>query len=134
MKRVLLFGTFDIVHKGHLDFIRQAKQYGDYLIAIVARDRNVLKIKGKMPLQDEDARKKELERFGLFDEIILGSLGNPYEAVAEVNPDIICLGYDQKTYTDSLSEELGKKGMHPKIVRLEPYMPHKYKSSIINNR
>ena len=45
MKKVMVFGTFDGLHEGHLDFFRQAREYGDYLIVAVARDVNVKKIK-----------------------------------------------------------------------------------------
>jgi len=45
MKTVMTFGTFDIVHPGHIHFLQQAKTYGDRLITIVARDMNVQKFK-----------------------------------------------------------------------------------------
>ena len=48
MKKVIVFGTFDILHQGHLDFFRQAKQYGDYLIVAVAHDENVKKSRPKI--------------------------------------------------------------------------------------
>ena len=48
-KKVVIFGVFDIVHDGHLAFIREAKSHGDILIAIVARDNIVFNIKNKLP-------------------------------------------------------------------------------------
>ncbi|HEY4500387.1 MAG TPA: adenylyltransferase/cytidyltransferase family protein, partial [Candidatus Paceibacterota bacterium] len=50
MKRVMVFGTFDILHPGHLYFLRAAKKLGDYLIVSLARDVNVRKIKGRKAL------------------------------------------------------------------------------------
>ena len=47
MKKVILFGTFDIFHKGHKNFLEQAQEFGDYLIVVIARDKTVKKIKGK---------------------------------------------------------------------------------------
>lgn len=131
MKKVLLYGTFDIVHKGHLDFMRQAKENGDFLIIIVARDKNVKKIKGRMSMHDENKRLNDVKKAGIADKVMLGSLNNPYDAIMEIKPDIICLGYDQIAYTESLSEELEKRNLYPKIIRLNAYKPHKYKSSII---
>lgn len=63
---VLIFGTFDIFHKGHINFIKQARACGDSnstskstaLIAVIARDKTVLEIKGKLPKNNENKRKK----------------------------------------------------------------------------
>ena len=48
MTKVMVFGTFDYLHEGHKDFFRQAKQYGDELVVVVARDETVKQIKGKL--------------------------------------------------------------------------------------
>ena len=47
--KVMVFGTFDGLHPGHLSYFKQARKYGDYLIAIVALDENVLQFKGHRP-------------------------------------------------------------------------------------
>ena len=47
MKKVMCAGTFDIVHKGHIYFLEQAKKFGDYLVVVVARDSTSEKNKGK---------------------------------------------------------------------------------------
>ena len=49
IKKVMIFGTFDKFHPGHINFLKQSEQYGDYLIVVVARDITVKKLKGKMP-------------------------------------------------------------------------------------
>ena len=51
MKTVMAFGTFDLMHPGHEYFLRQAKKRGDYLIAVIARDSTVKKLKGKLSYQ-----------------------------------------------------------------------------------
>ena len=58
--KIMVFGTFDGLHKGHLDFFRQAKNFikNSYLIVSIARDKNVKKIKGDMPLLREKERAK----------------------------------------------------------------------------
>jgi len=60
--KVLVFGTFDILHKGHLNFFKQAREHGDYLIAVVARDRTVKEIKGKPPIESEKERLKNVAK------------------------------------------------------------------------
>ena len=129
--KVMLAGTFDIVHKGHIDMFRQAKELGDYLIVIVARDQNVRKLKGASPFHDENKRKAELEKIDIIDEIRLGSLGDPYKVIEEIRPDVICIVYDQGFFAEKLEDELEKRRMNAKIIRLKAHKPHKYKSSKI---
>jgi len=54
--RVMVFGAFDHLHPGHLDYFRQTRHFGDELVVVVARDKNVLKIKGRLPREDEKIR------------------------------------------------------------------------------
>jgi len=52
MIRVMTFGTFNIFHKGHEFYLREAKKFGDKLYVVVALDSTVLKIKDKLPKND----------------------------------------------------------------------------------
>lgn len=133
MKKVLVFGTFDGLHRGHLSLFNQARAYGDYLIVVLARDKTVQKVKKHSPAKNESERLKDLQECELINEVKLGHEDNPYKIIGEIKPDIICLGYDQKSFTDNLSEELRKIGLKTKIYRLKPYEPEKYHSSIIKN-
>ena len=139
--RVLVFGTFDGLHEGHLNFFKQAKEHGDYLIVVVGRDSTVEKLKGNPPKFYEQERWKAVQDSGLVDEARLGNQApagqklDPYKVVEEVHPDVICLGYDQTFFADKLAEELPKRGLsHIKIERLNAFEPEKYHSSIINNK
>lgn len=135
MKRVLVFGTFDIFHKGHESFLQQAKAQGDFLRVVVARDATVEKVKGRKTLHGELARKKEIEKSGLADEVVLGNLGDKFLIVKEYAPDVICLGYDQKFFIEELQTKLFEFGLkETKIMRLESYMPEKYKSSLLRGK
>ncbi|MBR9691787.1 adenylyltransferase/cytidyltransferase family protein [Candidatus Woesearchaeota archaeon] len=116
MKSVMVFGTFDILHKGHLSLFSQAKRYGDYLIAVVARDKTVEKVKGRKPRNNEKKRLKEVSKYA--DKAILGYIYDKQKIVKKYKPNVICLGYDQKDFIDGL-----------KFKRLKAYKPHKYKSS-----
>lgn len=136
----MLFGTFDIFHKGHKNFIAQAREYGDYLIAVIAKDKTILKIKNKLPKNNENERLSTVCQSGLVDKVILGSLTDKYAAIKKYQPDVICLGYDQNHFADGLFhptfESCGKskiKNLKSKImiVRLKPYKPDKYKSSLL---
>jgi FAD synthetase len=127
MKKILCFGTFDGLHPGHISFLRQARKYGDYLVVVIARDKNVKKLKGKYPVQNELERFKNIKKNSLVDEAILGKEEIDYDIIKEINPDVICLGYDQK-----VDEKKIKKLYNKKIIRLLPYKEDIYKSSKIN--
>ncbi len=127
--RVMVFGTFDIFHPGHKNFLKQAKKFGDYLIVVVARDETVMKFKRQKTENNEQKRLKNVKKSKLANEVILGSLKDKYAVVKKYKPDIICLGYDQKFFVRGLKKKLKKFGLKTKIVRLEPYKPEIYKSS-----
>lgn len=129
-KKVMVFGTFDIFHEGHKDFFRQAKEFGDYLIVVVARDKNVLRIKGRLPENNEQARQKQIIESKLADIVVWGDLSDQYKVIKEYKPDMICLGYDQKVSEEELKEKLVEFSLQKtQIVRLNPFHPEMYKSS-----
>lgn len=130
MKRVMVFGTFDIFHKGHESFLLQARKCGDYLIAVIARDRTVKAVKGKLPKNDEKKRRKKVMDSGLADKAVLGKLGDKYTVIKKYKPGVICLGYDQAAFVDKLQENLFLYGLkNVRIRRLRAYKPKIYKSS-----
>ncbi len=132
MKKVIAFGTFDILHPGHLDFLKQAKEHGDFLVVVIGRDSNVESIKGGKPRNSEQKRLLEVYNVPEVDLALLGDKEDPYKVIEEQKPDVICLGYDQDSYADKLDDELKKRGINAKVARLKPHMPEKYKSSKIN--
>jgi FAD synthetase len=135
MKRskVLVFGTFDIFHKGHESFLRQAKKHGGFLTVVVARDKTVKAVKERLPKNKEKVRLEKIKASGMADASMLGYLGDKYRIIKKINPDVICLGYDQSAYVDKLAEKLLAFRMkNVRIKRLKAYQPKKYKSSLID--
>ncbi len=130
MKKVMVFGTFDIFHKGHEDFFRQAREFGGYLIVVIARDENVFKIKGNLPDNTEINRQNEISKSEFADEAVLGNLNDRYEVIKKFKPDAICLGYDQKVLIEELEKKLIEFDLgSTKLMRLNSYFPKIYKSS-----
>jgi len=132
MKKVMVTGTFDMLHKGHINMFEQARQHGDYLIIVVARDVTVEKVKGKRPRHSMEQRLKTVQKYA--DKAILGNPGDKYTVIQKERPDVLCLGYDQEAFTEGLEEELKKRGLKVEVVRLRPYRPEMYKSSIIKEK
>ena len=131
MKKVLAFGTFDILHPGHKSYLKQAKALGDFLVVAIARDKNIQKTKGALPQNSERQRLKRIKELKIVDRALLGFLDDPYQIIERVKPDAIALGYDQATYTENLEQKLKNRNLNCQIVRLKPHHPEKYKSSIL---
>lgn len=134
MKKVLVFGAFDGLHPGHLDFFKQAKKFGDYLIVSVGTDKNVEKIKGKKPLFSQEERLEVVSSIKIVDEAVLGREIDFYSHIKEVNPAVVGLGYDQWASEEEVRDELTKVGLSKtKVVRLKPYKEDRSKSTILKN-
>lgn len=132
MKKVMVFGTFDMIHKGHEDFFQQARALADdpHLVVSVARDSAAERHRGFRPTQSEEDRMYMIATHPLVDTAILGDEKGFTEHIVRVNPDIIALGYDQEgEYVENLEKELATAGIAPRIVRLKAFQPETFKTS-----
>lgn len=132
MTRVLVFGTFDFLHIGHLHMLQTAKKFGDELIACVAKDKTVKQLKGRRPIHDEQERKRLAEHLTIVDTAVLGddALGS-YQVLMRQKPDVIVLGYDQKELKKDLLAFLKKEALDIDIRIAGPYKPGARKSSVL---
>tara|TARA_Y100000310_G_C20609568_1_gene777301 strand:- start:382 stop:780 length:399 start_codon:yes stop_codon:yes gene_type:complete len=128
MQKVLIFGTFDIIHPGHLNFFNQARKYGKLTI-IISRDKTVKQVKGRNPLNNENKRLTNLKNLNIAEHILLGNLKDKYVIIKKLKPDTICLGYDQEHFIDKLKQKIKEFNLTTKIIRLKPYKEKEYKSS-----
>ena len=92
--KVLVAGTFDIIHPGHIYLLTEASKLGD-VTAIIARDENVKRIKGKQTVFTEDERRLIVGSLKMVDQAVLGDPTDFFTKVKEIRPDIILLGPDQ---------------------------------------
>ncbi|MFA6588272.1 MAG: adenylyltransferase/cytidyltransferase family protein [Patescibacteria group bacterium] len=135
MKKVVVTGTFDHLHKGHLFLFKKAKALGDHLTVVIARDKTVKQIKGEKPWQKEKTRLNAIKKVKWVDRVILGKTSkNKLKIIQELKPDILALGYDQMAFTQKIRLELKKRGLKTKVIRLPAFKPKIYKSSIIKNK
>lgn len=133
-KKVMVFGTFDYLHAGHEAYIKQAREHGDYVIAVLARDKTVKKVKSKKPDHSERERLAILKKSGFVDKAVLGNRFDKHKIILKHKPDVIALGYDQFAFTFRLEKTIIKHNLNTEIVRLEAYRPDLYKSSIIKEK
>ncbi len=127
-----MFGTFDVLHPGHLNFLKQARSHGTWLIVSVARDSFVRSMKGREPLHGEGQRITNVLDTGLVDEAHLSdrTIGT-YGIIKKTDPDVICLGHDQDRLRQDLERWLKENDLHIETRVMKPYFPEKYKSSRI---
>jgi len=92
IKKVLVGGCFNIIHPGHIYFLKRAKKLGDELIIILTNDEN-----NKKPYAiSAKERRKLLKSLNIADKILIGHLKDKAKIVEKVKPSIIALGYDQE--------------------------------------
>ena len=135
MKTVLVTGTFDFLHGGHLYMLKNAGKYGDKLVVLIARDKTVKKIKGQLPIHTEDERRELVSHLDMVDKAVLGDQKDPFKVITKIKPDVICLGYDQQhTFSLQLKEALEDRGLKTRIVQLKPHKEKRLKSSQLRKK
>ncbi|MFZ6036539.1 MAG: M15 family metallopeptidase [Patescibacteria group bacterium] len=121
MKKVLVTGTFDLLHPGHYRLLQSAKRLGDFLTVVIARDETVKRVKGYNPFFTQADRVQNMRALGIAHRVIPGGSGDKLSVIASERPDIICLGYDQHAFTDDLEKKLTARGFTPRIVRIRRF-------------
>ena len=128
MIKVMATGVFDILHPGHIHYLNESKKLGDYLTVVVARDVTAEK-NGKKLFFGENSRLKMVSYLRMVDDAVLGSKVDMFDTVIAVEPNIITLGYDQKFTQSFIEEEMERRGMNVKVVRISPYLEERYQNS-----
>ncbi len=131
-RSVILFGTFDPLHDGHINFIRQAEALGDVTV-VVARDSSVRYRKDRNPSISEQDRLSAVNQLEEVDVAVLGDeYPMQYDILRRMSFDIVALGYDQEPSDDVVRLELDALGKQDvDIVRLDAYLSETYKSSFL---
>jgi FAD synthetase len=121
MVRVMATGVFDLLHPGHVAFLRDAKALGDELVVVVARDSTAKRFK-HTPITPEAQRLEMVAALKPVDRAVLGNEGDIYEILDDLRPDVIALGYDQVHNEEKILEECRKRGLaRTKVVRLPKF-------------
>lgn len=96
VKKVLVAGTFDILHPGHIFLINEAAKLGEVYV-IVATDKNRKRFSGRLPIVPEEQRLEVIKGLKNVKEAKLGRKdNNTLLTISEFNPNIILLGPNQK--------------------------------------
>ncbi|MCE4615416.1 MAG: cytidylyltransferase family protein [Desulfurococcales archaeon] len=116
-KRVFLAGTFDIIHPGHIELMKWASGLGK-LYVVVARDANVLKSKGRLPVLSESIRLRIVQGIRYVYDARLGDEADIFAPIEDIRPDIIALGPDQAISEEVVAGEVERRlGYRPVVTR-----------------
>ncbi|SRR3990170_3039197 len=108
-KIVLVGGCFDLLHFGHISFLKQAKTHGDWLVVALESDENVRRMKGEArPIHSQQQRKEMLEALSFVDEVIalppMQGDRDYFELVRKTKPSVIAI-----TEGDSIKVKKGEQ-------------------------
>lgn len=101
-------GCFDILHRGHIEYLKESKKLGTTLIVGLNSDSSVKRLKGETrPINNQNDRKAVLEELRCVDQVIIFEEDTPYELIKEIAPDIITKGGDY-TVNEVVGHELAR--------------------------
>jgi len=116
--KVMIAGTFDILHTGHLYLIDKAAEIGEVYV-IIARDASVTKFKGQKPIMPELQRMKIIQHIRGVKNVELGSDKEDWLVrIVEINPDLFLLGPNQWGNEEKYEQQAKKLGAHTIFRRL----------------
>ena len=94
-KIVFTNGCFDIIHRGHIEYLRKARLLGDILIVGLNSDASVRRIKGEpRPYHDEQDRAAILDAMEMVDLVVIFDEDTPLKLICELKPDFLVKGGD----------------------------------------
>lgn len=115
-RTVFTNGCFDIIHKGHVEYLRKSKELGAKLIVGLNSDESVRKLKGpNRPINNQDDRRAVLESLDCVDEVVIFNEEAPYELIKQIKPDIITKGGDY-TVEDVVGNDLAPVTIIPLTI------------------
>ena len=120
-------GCFDILHKGHITYMKEAKKLGDILIIGMNGDSSVRRLKGKdRPINNQESRAAVLANLEFVDYVIIFDEDTPFNLIKYIKPDVLVKGGDYK-----ITEVVGKE--FAKEVNIIPFVKDYSTSNIIKD-
>ncbi|MEF8831319.1 MAG: adenylyltransferase/cytidyltransferase family protein [Halobacteriales archaeon] len=113
--RVVAQGTFDILHPGHVHYLREAAAMGDELHVIVARESNV--DHKEPPALPERQRRDVVAALAPVDHALLGHPEDIFVPIERIEPDVLVLGHDQHHDADAIRAAFEDRGIDCEVRR-----------------
>ena len=112
---VIAQGTFDLLHPGHVHYLREAATMGDHLTVIVARVANVTH--KDPPIVPAAQRQRMVVALAAVDRAVLGHTEDIFVPVEATEPDVLALGHDQHHDETTIADELDTRGVDCEVRR-----------------
>jgi len=114
-------GCFDILHRGHVHVLRQAKAQGDLLIVGINSDRSIKAIKGpNRPIMAETDRIELIAALEMVDYVVVYDEPDPYKLIAAIKPNVLVKGGDWSADKISGADIVERNGGRVAVI---PYLP-----------
>jgi len=129
--KVLCFtnGCFDLLHPGHVQYLQDVRDLGDFLVVGLNSDASVTRLKGpSRPLQDEWARAMILLGLRSVDAVIRFDEDTPFELISALQPDVLAKGGDYTPETVVGKDVVEARGGRLVLV---PFLPGHSSSTIV---
>ena len=109
MKKVWINGCFDILHRGHIELFKFAKNQGDFVVVGIDSDDRVKELKGPTrPVNNQEDRKFFLESIEFIDQVVIFNTENELiQKIATIKPEVMIVGSDYKNKRVVGSENAG---------------------------
>ncbi|MCX8068917.1 MAG: D-glycero-beta-D-manno-heptose 1-phosphate adenylyltransferase [Thermodesulfovibrionales bacterium] len=130
LKIVFTNGCFDLIHVGHIRYLKEAKSLGDRLIVAINSDNSVKRLKPNRPIITETHRIEVLEAISFIDYVTVFEEDTPYELIKEIRPHVLVKGGDwriedivgsdlvEETYSIKYHKGISTSAIIDKIVSL----------------
>jgi FAD synthetase len=130
-EKVLAQGAFDIIHPGHIHYLKKSAKKGDKLTVVIARDSRIKQRKNL--IFNEEERKEIIEALESVDKAVLGSEDDIYSTVEKINPDKITLGHDQH-HSEEQVKQMAEEATGKEVEVITISNHEKYSSSNIKDQ
>jgi FAD synthetase len=130
-RRVVAQGTFDVLHPGHVHYLREASEMGDALHVVVAREPNVTH--KETPVLPARQRRDVVAALEVVDEARLGHPEDIFAPIEEIAPAVIALGHDQHHDAEAIEAALAERGLDCDVRRASAREPA-YPGELLSTR
>lgn len=119
-KKVMVAGTFEIIHPGHIAYLRKAWEMG-YVTVVVSSDENAERFKKRKIVIPQRQRAEVLKSLYYTHEVVLGRPSDIFDVLDVVRPDVVLLGPNQTVSPDVVRAEAKKRGLELDVLRAEEF-------------